>query len=142
MIFQHKDEWRVNGSNFCIVISKHEVTPSPDEELFRHEGIYRWAVYAYIYPKHPRFALFSGKSIFQDGCSLPLHGGCSYIQSHELDGKITSWQVGADYHHDGDSHFTELGTLDRVTTVVYDAERLYDFLQKEDGIGKTIKFNE
>jgi hypothetical protein len=123
-IWTHKDEWKRQGDTFCIVISRHEGTP-----IDFTEGIHRWAIYAYIYPKHPLFKEFDGEKMFQHATSiLPLHWGCSFLRVHNNGKEITSYQVGCDYHHLHDSHYTHYRTKDDASEVFFDADELFDFL--------------
>lgn len=123
----HKDEWHQHGKDFLVVVKHHTVTKS---ELAQYEGIHRWAVYAYIYPKHSRFKDFSGTAIYQQAASeLPLHGGPSLLRWHRDDnGNPTSVQVGADYNHLGDDEFWNYATADDAFEVFYDAQRLFHYL--------------
>lgn len=125
--WRHKDEWRRDGKDFIVVVSRHYSEPS----LFNHgEGVNRWAVYAYIYPAHPHFEKFRGNDLFQIATScLPLHAGPSTLKYHnKADGTMTSVQVGADYHHLYDDHYTHYATRDEARSVFIDAERLFDVL--------------
>lgn len=88
--WDHKDEWRLSGRNFLIVVSRHYGTAD------HYEGPHRWAVYAYIYPQHPYFALFEGPHMWQDAAvALPFHGGPSYLEYPMYGGKVGSVKVGA-----------------------------------------------
>lgn len=124
--WKHKDEWKLQAATFCIIVSRHSGTP-----LDSTEGENMWAVYAYIYPDHPHFGTFKKKDIFQDATrGLPLHWGCTFIKHHmNEDGKITSVQVGADYHHLYDSHYTHYKTQDDASEVFSDAQELFDHLE-------------
>ena len=48
MEWEHKEEWRKFGTDFMVMISRHK----RGEEFC-------WCVYAYLYPKHPKFGTFS-----------------------------------------------------------------------------------
>jgi hypothetical protein len=124
--WDHKDLWRRHGRDFLIEVSRHNASPS---SLDIGEGANRWAVYAYIYPKHPYFTAFNGPRLWQDATvEMPLHGGCSLLEYPMYEGKVTSVKVGADYHHLHDD-FTHYGTKDEAAEVFRDAERLFAWLQ-------------
>lgn len=123
--WDHKDEWRIRGRDFMVVVSRHTVNP-----VDYWEGPNRWAVYAYIYPKHPHFANFEGPQMFQDAAAcMPLHAGPSYLRWHrDEDGNPCSVQVGADYHHLHDD-FTHIATKQDAYRIFNDAKDLFDWLQ-------------
>lgn len=122
--WDHKDVWRRRGKDFLIEITRHSVRA---EEW---EGPHRWAVYAYIYPKHPHFSAFEGPQMFQDAASmLPLHCGPSLLEYPMYEGKVTSVKVGADYHHLHDERFSRYATKDEAYEVFKDAEELFEQLQ-------------
>lgn len=127
----HKDLWGRRGTNFLVQISRHE-EPLPDTyQEGWDEGPHRWCVYAFIYPEHPSYANFSGDKMWQDAAlALPLHHGPSLLRWHRgEDGKPSSVQIGADYHHLGDERYTHAATLDRAYTVMHDAEELFKHLE-------------
>jgi hypothetical protein len=122
-----KDQWSTRGKDYMVQISRHTVGVSsyaPDE------GINRWAVYAYIYPKHRHFSRFEGLDMWQEAASaLPLHAGPSYLRAHRDDeGNITSYQVGSDYHHLYDDRFADYADLEEAYEVKRDAQELFDWL--------------
>lgn len=127
--------WQRRGTDFLIEISCHTADarqdPFQDPGLIPdNEGIYRWCVYAYIYPKHPYFYKFDDSdAMWQPAAqAMPLHRGPSYFRRHiEKDGNTTSIQVGADYHHYGDSLFTQQSKLDG--KVLTDAGELFNWLE-------------
>lgn len=126
--WRRKEEWKRAGEQFIVTV-EHFMADGP--AIDHDDAGERWCVYAYIYPKHPRFKRFDGTGIYQDATSdLPLHSGCTYLRQHrDNDGSVTSFQVGADYNHLYDSRFTherEFGG-----TVKADADRLFDFLTRE-----------
>ena len=122
--WDHKDEWRKHGTDFLVTISRHN-QPSMDQ----FDGVNRWAVYAYIYPKHPHFANFDGPHMWQEASgAMPLHGGCSLLEYPMYEGKVTSVKVGADYHHLHDD-FTHYATPQDAYEVFADADRLFDWLE-------------
>lgn len=122
-----KDVWSTRGKDFMVQISRRTVEPSP---ITPYEGVNRWAVYAYIYPKHRHFGRFEGSDMYQDATSvLPLHAGPSYLQVHrDENGDICSYQVGADYHHLYDDRFADYADLEQAYEVKRDAQELFDWL--------------
>lgn len=126
--WDHKDEWRKHGKNFLVVVSRHN---QPSSDPYPDEGPNRWAVYAYIYPKHPHFAAFDGPRKWQPAATcLPFHGGPSLLEYPMYDGKVTSVKVGADYHHLHDD-FTNYATKEEAAEVFEDADRLFAWLQSK-----------
>lgn len=121
--WRHKDEWRKRGQDFLIVVSRHSVASEyPD-------GPNRWAVYAYIYPKHPHFAAFDGPKMWQDATAvMPLHGGCSLLEYPMYEGVVSSVKIGADYNHLHDDSFAHYATQDDAAEVFSDAAELYQWL--------------
>lgn len=121
----HKDEWKRCGKNSQVVVSRHSATSEFGL------GPHRWCVYAYVYPKHPHFANFSGNNMWQDAASvMPLHAGPSYLRWHRDDeGKATSVQVGCDYNHLHDHHYCDYATKDDARSVFVDADELFDWLE-------------
>lgn len=129
--WRHKDSWGRRGKDFMVEVTRHRSELGVDE---CGEGPHRWCVYAYIYPSHPHFASFSGPHIWQDATqALPLHGGCSLLNYPMYEGKVTSVQVGADYHHLHDDRFTHYATADEARVVFEDAEELFEKLQAMAG---------
>lgn len=124
--WDHKDEWRRPGKNFLVSVSRHTVASYDPSE-----GTNRWAVYAYIYPKHPHFQRFEGNDMWQSAAScLPLHGGPSFLRwHHDEELKPCSIQVGADYHHLHD-HFTHAANKDDAFRIFADADELWTWLQE------------
>lgn len=124
--WRHKDLWTVRGRDFAVEVSRH--TESPDED----RGEHRWAVYVYVYPAHPYFAAFDGDSMWQDAATaLPLHSYPSFLRWHRNDaGEPTSVQVGADYNHLYDTHFTHYATREDAAAVFADAKRLWAFMEE------------
>lgn len=120
----HKDEWKRQGKNFALVVSRHEGVTGI------YEGPNRWCVYAYIYPKHPYFKEFDQSGpMYQDSASaMPLHCGPSLLEFPMYDGKVSSVKVGADYNHLHDDEFTHYATKDDAYKVFRDAEKLFDWL--------------
>lgn len=126
--WRRKEEWKRAGIDFVVTVEHFHFG---SESILRDDGGERWCVYAYIYPKHPRFKRFDGTGIYQDATNdLPLHSGCAYLRQHrDNDGSVTSFQVGADYNHLYDSRFTYEREFDG--TVKADADQLFDFLTRE-----------
>lgn len=122
-----KDIWSKRGKDFMVQISRHEKSSQPQ---YFGEGINCWAVYAYIYPEHRLFDRFEGSDMWQEAAScLPLHKGPSFLKIHRNDtGDICSYQVGADYSHAYDEHFSEYSNLDEAYQVKRDAQELFDWL--------------
>ena len=118
--WDYKEEWHQKGKDFLIVVKRHSVTPST--YLSQEEGPHRWAVYAYIYPSHRLFVNFNGPDMWQPAaCFLPLHGGVSFLHWHrDDDGKPTSVQVGADYNHLHDEHYSYCATPEEAHNVFQD----------------------
>ena len=124
----HKDEWHRRGKDFLVTVKRHSVELS---DLSPHEGQHRWAVYAYIYPEHSYYKEFTTNEMWQSAAlAMPLHCGPSYFRRHmDVDGKTTSVQVGADYHHLHDDRFSHYATDDDATRIFADADHLHDWLQ-------------
>ncbi len=124
--WKHKDLWSRRSDYFCVEVSRH--TSHSD---FIERGENRWCVYAYIYPTHPHFKNFSGSDMWQEASTvLPLHGGPSMLRWHkDVAGHVTSIQVGADYDHDGDEWFADCATADDASTVFWDADELFKWLE-------------
>ena len=129
--WRRKEIWSRDGKNFLVQISRHGESRSEDD--YSPEGPHRWCVYAYIYPKHPRFAKFEGSAMWQAAATaLPMHGGPSLLTLHYGDdGKVLSVQVGCDYNHLHDDGYTHLATAEQAWSVFNDADELFDYLQSE-----------
>ncbi len=126
--WKHKDIWKKSGNGFLIEVSRHSEDYEP---IDRREGPHMWCVYAYIYPNHPHFNAFNDKDdLYQDATSeLPGHSYPSYLKRHvDKDGQVTSFQVGWDYHHDGDYMFTHDGDAETASRQFRDAQELFDRL--------------
>lgn len=124
--WKRKELWHRRGEGFCVEVSRHTEAP-----LYDSEGPNRWCVYAYIYPAHPHFEKFEGDKMWQDAATtLPLHGGPSILRWHrDANGNPTSVQVGADYHHDGDSGYTFCDEAEDAYSVFRDADDLVAWLE-------------
>lgn len=129
--FNHQDIWRLRGSGFLVTVVRTTVDISP-EYNFDNLGPNRWAVYAYIYPKHTCFAGFDDSGIWQEAAmALHFHGGPSFFQfNYDKTGEKQSVQVGADYNHLYDEEFSHYATKDEAAEVFDDATQLYAYLQK------------
>lgn len=142
MSWNKSTSWKQRGENFLVEVVHGTEAPLPPELAMYStgDGRNRWYVYAYIYPKHPHFKAFTGNSLFQDAANvLPLHSGCSLLREHLDRGEtgketavtVTSYQVGADYNHYGDGHFTRCDSfygVDEDFEVFADAKALFDTL--------------
>lgn len=133
--WSHKELWSQRGKSFTVEVSCHE---APLSTISPELGIYRWCVYAYIFPAHPHFLEFDGTdSFFQDACAiLPLHGGvisnASYLRYHYAsDSKVTCIQVGSDYNHLHDERFSRLSS-NKADEVFDDASILFSWLTKRE----------
>ena len=126
--WKHKEQWQKRDSNFLVEISRHEVEKS---DMFPNDGIYRWCIYAYIYPTHPLFKNIHNEDIHQESVSkMPLHSGASLVRNHhDSDGEVTSIQVGADYNHLHDEQFTLIYEVEDASSIFDDAERLFEWLK-------------
>ena len=125
--WEHKDEWHQRGKHFLVVVKHYTVEPSPYDPSM---GPYRWNVYAYIYPQHRLFGGFSGPEMYQPAArNFPLHAGPSFLRWHYGDdGTPTSVQVGFDYAHLRDDHFSHYATPEDAVGVFLDAEQLVTYL--------------
>lgn len=132
--FDHKDCFRRRGKDFLIEVTRHS---EPAKSEFDDEGPHRWAVYAYIYPKHPHFSAFSGPHMFQDAAAqLFFHGGPSLLEYPMYEGKVTCVKVGGDYHHLHDERFTRYATAVEAHEVFEDALELFEQLQTRADLAK------
>lgn len=133
--WDHKDLWRRFGRNFMVEVSRHTVELREESSgCFDAEGPHRWAVYAYIYPKHQHFMAFNGDAMHQDAAAmLHFHGGPSLLRRHfAADGSTTSVQVGADYNHLHDWRYTQMETANDAQSVFSDAAELFEQLDTLD----------
>jgi hypothetical protein len=126
--WDHKDEWHRRGDGFTIVVKRHTTGMSSIEP---RKGPHRWAVYAYIYPSHRLFRDFIGDDISQPAaCDLPLHEGPSYLHWHyDANCNATSVQIGADYDHLCDGHYSHFATAEESQQVFNDADSLWRHLE-------------
>ena len=134
MDFRKSELFTLDGDNF-IVQAKHWVELSYKGMQAFNDGRNRWAIYAYIYPKHKLFAeIKADGGMWQDAFNdLPLHRGCSYFKRHIDDesGKTTSYQIGCDYNHHGDDEFTYMKDERDAWGVLEDARRLFKVLSND-----------
>jgi hypothetical protein len=132
-IWKHKDEWKREGRNFVVVVSRHSEAVMYEGSGYDAEGPNRWCVYGYVYPKHPDFTSFDPNAPMYEQPTPPMHGGCSFFKPHyKADGTIASFQFGCDYHHLGDWSFTQMETKEDAYEVFADAEALFEQLKARD----------
>lgn len=137
--WEHKDVWvkRFGHKGFTIEVSRH----GSYVDEFRGMGPNRWCVYVYVYPTHPFFKRIDEdvaappdetgwKSAYPNMVGyLPLHCGCSFFHSHRDEkGKITAYQIGADYNHLHDEMYTHDSTKEDAGSVFADAEELERYM--------------
>lgn len=134
-------------SNEPITWNPKEVWSFTDRKTFRVEvqhwvddwkssygdrGPNHWNVYIYIYEGHPHFAGFnpdmdSGNAACN---AYDFHGGATYFSPHyKPDKSIASYQIGCDYSHLHDDHFSHITTKDHARRVFLDAENLVRYMQ-------------
>ena len=127
--WEPKRMWSRRGLDFMVQVYHHTQPVVDGSGCWDSEGENRWAVYAFIYPKHPHFGNFSGPKMYQDAASsMPLHCGPSLLEYPMYDSKVTAVKVGADYHHLYDTHFSRYATPAEASEVFRDAEQLFDWL--------------
>lgn len=134
MEFRKSELFTLDGVGFIVQV-KHWVEPSFEGMEVFNDGRNRWAIYAYIYPKHKMFDdIKADGGMWQDAFDeLPLHGGCSYFRRHidAESGKTTSYQLGCDYDHDGDDVFTYMKDEQDAWAVMEDARLLFKKLSND-----------
>lgn len=135
--WDHKSEWRKRGNNFMVTISRHDVKPSELRDA--DEGLHRWAVYAYIYPKHRLFDSFipDGEMWQAATSALPLHAAPSLFITHRAgDNKdeVSAFQIGADYSHLYDDEYYRMDDSTFPNSVTHDAEQLFMHLQEASDV--------
>lgn len=132
--WKQSETWLRRGKDFSIEV-RHSIEVRPDEvAAMFSDGPHRWFVYAYIYPKHPRFQRFDGDQLWQEAANeLPLHSGCSFLHRNGNGLEVFSIQVGADYHHYGDDGYTFCENSGQAYSVFRDADELFAFLESEAG---------
>ena len=124
--WDHRDLWDLRHKDFAVEVSQH--VGQAHEELGL--GPNRWCVYVYVYPEHPLF-----ESIDLDGgmwqnalADPPLHAGCTFFKVHQQFKEVVSVQIGCDYSHYGDEHYSHMVTKEEATPVFQDAEELFDWM--------------
>ncbi len=130
-----KDLWTRRGNGFLVQVSRHG--EAVVERMFGAQGAHRWCVYAYVYPEHPYFARLAVPDgrIPDAAFAMPIHG-TSFFQVHRYPddskkaGEVSSYQVGGDYNHLHDDHFTFMATKEEASSVFDDAEELIEWLGK------------
>lgn len=132
--YRKTEDWKREGKGFLVVVN-HYTSPMREEPAcYDSEGPHRWCVYAYIYPSHPHFVAFDGaETMWQPAASMmPLHGGPSLLRVHTKhpDHAVTSYQVGADYHHLHDTAYTRMANEQEAFSVFADADELFDWLSE------------
>jgi len=124
--------WHRRGTNFLVEVKMHTVVKMDEDDCYDSKGVYRWCVYAYIYPKHPHFAKFDGNQMWQPAAvEMPFHCGPSFLSlCRGGDGpEITAVQVGADYDHLDDERYTNMASEAEASRVFADANELFDYLE-------------
>ena len=126
-LWNYKEEWHKRGVDFQVMVKRWSF---PESNWTRGDGCQVWNVYAYIYPKHRLWDSFEGPNMFQPATSaLPLHCGPTFLEYHTgQGGKVSSLQVGSDYRHLGDEHFSHYKTREEAWEVFQDAEELFAYL--------------
>lgn len=125
--WRHSDEWKREGKGFLVAVKRHS-RPEFNRDYSEVIGEQHcWCVYLYVYPKHPDFARFDPDGDMWSQPPYECHSYVSLFHAHRDEkGVITSFQLGWDYQHDGDSYFSELATASAASSVFYDASRLFD----------------
>jgi len=124
MEWKHKDLWISRHKDFVVEVSRHVVQIHEELDL----GPNRWCVYVYVYPTHPLSGSIDlSGGVWQDAlANLPLHGGCSFFRVHQqFKGEATCVQIGCDYNHYRDDHYTHMATKEEASSVFQDAEELF-----------------
>ncbi|MGI4815874.1 MAG: hypothetical protein ACRYG5_09950 [Janthinobacterium lividum] len=131
--WKHAEEWTRSGKDFLVKVYRSSSVLSTEwaEQFGRAEVEHKWAVYAYIYPKHPHFGAFNGEEMFQDAANImPLHAGCSFLRFHySAPQTVCSIEAGADYSHLHDDAFLGMATPEEARRVFHDADELFDRLR-------------
>lgn len=129
--FRKVEEWKLEGKGFLVTVKHHTVEVA--SYMGQEDGGNRWAVYAYIYPKHSYFGKFKGRDMHQEAASaMPLHCGPSFLRWHYNDDPEhgpASVQVGCDYNHLYDDAFSFYSTEESADEVFSDARRLFAWLE-------------
>jgi hypothetical protein len=126
--WKRSEDWKREGKHFLVLVH-HYVTPAIDG-LCEEEN--KWCVYAYLYPKHWRFATVVGDQIWQEALeNLRLHCGCTFLKRHYFDnGEVCSIQFGADYNHLHDERYLLMSTAEDARSVFNDADELFEQLSQ------------
>jgi len=126
-LWSHVEEWHKRGVDFQVTVKRWAFA---EDSYTPYEGRQVWNVYAIIYPKHRLFDSFEGPDMFQPAAeALPLHCGPTFLEYRiGQDGKVSSLQVGSDYHHLGDEHLSHCKTREAAWEVFQDAEELFAYL--------------
>ncbi len=126
-VWSHVEEWHKWGVDFQVTVKRWSF---PETNLNPKEGRQVWNVYAFIYPNHWLWDSFEGPDMFQPAANdLPLHCGPTFLEySIGQDGKVSSLEVGSDYHHLGDERFSHYETREAAWEVFQDAEELFAYL--------------
>lgn len=118
--FVRKEEWKREGKDFCVVVSRHTARSTDENDNNR------WCVYLYVYPRHPSFDLFNPLSDMWSQPHFTCHSYVSFFKVHRDErGDVGSFQLGWDYNHDGDN-FGWCSTADDASSVFWDANRLFE----------------
>jgi len=130
--FKHKDVWTTHGKGFCVEVVRWERELSISEESWSISDTNIWNIYAYIYPSHTLFNKL--KRVKRAGdCykfGIPFTRDISYFNKNQRENKICSIQIGNDYNHLGDEYFTRCSTKDEASSIFFDAEELFKYLEK------------
>lgn len=140
--WEEKYEWRARWPSFLVTV---ECRYLPDSH--RHGQDWKWNVYAYLYPKHPRFQRIvipdEGSYRIPDGCNgLHFHGGILgavtlFRPHYDKGGNVTSYQFGSDYDHLHDDWARETNPQAGPRTQIFkDAEILFSQLLAEEESAK------
>lgn len=125
-------QWKRYGktNDYMVQINKWVKQGLPDYGI---DDEHIWNVYAFIYPKHPRFEeLCQVENAWN--CPLYFHAGANYMRKHyDENGAVLSIQFGNDFNHihDYENRCTELREVPRV---LENAQALYESLEHEPAI--------
>lgn len=126
------EAWTRRFSDFTVEVKHRIGARRSGGGYFNDNGGHDWFVYAYLYPNHPRFADFKLDGTMNQSAvgDFPLHYGCTFFQAHRDGERVASIQVGADYNHLHDEHFSFIESAEDAVEVFGDAERLIEFLNR------------
>jgi hypothetical protein len=129
------DTWRKNSADgsFTVEVTRFPVRPLPVRPLDFSWGSNGWQVHAYISDRHPHFAALSkalDADLGQGTGNMPLHCGCTFRDYHRRykSEEIGCVEIGADYRHLHDDHFSHYETPEQAGEVFMDAEALFAWL--------------